>query len=273
MAACAISSTARSGWCARRCTSARCCCAWRRTSSGRCASCCRRRRACARALLLRLGLFIYDWLGGAQAAAGDAHRRSHPPCGRPAAQAHRSATASNIPTARSTTRGSSCSTRSMPPSAAPSSAPAPAACAPSARDEWELVLNSARPARGRDRARAGQCRRPVDRRSRRHRDPRSRCRRRCGWSKAATSWCAAASSTTAAICCRPPMAASCSRCRSRGDFTLIGTTDENFVGDRQRAGAGRRRNHLSLRRGERIFPRPDHARRTGLVLRRRALAL
>ena len=31
------------------------------------------------------------------------------------------------------------------------------------------------------------------------------------------------------------------------DFTLIGTTDENFVGDRQFAGARRRRDPLSVR--------------------------
>ena len=36
----------------------------------------------------------------------------------------------------------------------------------------------------------------------------------CGSSRAATSWCAGCSSTTAATSCRPPTAASCSRCRS-----------------------------------------------------------
>ncbi len=76
--------------------------------------------------------------GWTQAAARHAHRRSHPPSGRPAAQADRSVTASSFPTARSTMPGWSCSTRSMPPSAAPSSAPAPAAPAPSdaANGNW-----------------------------------------------------------------------------------------------------------------------------------------
>ena len=40
----------------------------RRTSSGRCASCCRTTRACGPAWLIRLGLFLYDHLGGRRAA-------------------------------------------------------------------------------------------------------------------------------------------------------------------------------------------------------------
>ncbi len=83
------------------------------------------------------------------------------------------------------------------------------------RGEWELVLNAFGPPRSDQRARAGQCRRSLDRRGGRHRDPPPLCRRRCAWSKAATSWCAACSSTTAAICCRPPTGAWCSRCLSR----------------------------------------------------------
>ena len=57
------------------------------------------------------------------------------------------------------------------------------------------------------------------------------------------------------------------------DFTLVGTTDEDFTGDpaARRADAGGDR--LSLRGGERSFPRRDRARRRGLVVRRRALAL
>ena len=57
------------------------------------------------------------------------------------------------------------------------------------------------------------------------------------------------------------------------DFTLIGTTDENFVGDLNSPAPDRRRGPLSVRDGERIFPRQGHARRTGLVVCRRALAL
>ena len=82
-------------------------------------------------LLLRFGLFLYDWLGAAQFAAG----RRAPSISRIIRSASRSsgcsATASNIPTARSTMRGWSCSTRSTPPSAAPTSAPVRVACASS----------------------------------------------------------------------------------------------------------------------------------------------
>ncbi len=48
MAACAISSTSSSAWCAKRWRSARCCGAWRRTSSGRCDLCCPTMRGCVR---------------------------------------------------------------------------------------------------------------------------------------------------------------------------------------------------------------------------------
>ena len=70
------------------------------------------------ATLLRLGLLhlrldrlAQDFAGHARARSGD--RRS-----RPAAQTRASITPSNIPIALPTTRASSCSTRSMPPSAA-----------------------------------------------------------------------------------------------------------------------------------------------------------
>ena len=42
----------------------------RRTSSGRCASCCRTRPSSARAWLVRLGLFLYDHLGGRKRLPG-----------------------------------------------------------------------------------------------------------------------------------------------------------------------------------------------------------
>ena len=77
------------------------------------------------AWLLRLGLFLYDHIGG---------RKLLPPTrsvdltqrrGRQAADRRTaSPAASNIPTASSTTRASSCSTRATPPIAAPTSAPA-----------------------------------------------------------------------------------------------------------------------------------------------------
>ena len=93
-------------------------------------------------LLLRFGLFLYDLARRAQITAGLAHCRSHPSRCRPAAEARRSAMASNIPTAGSTTRGWSCSTRSMPPSVAPSFAPARAARARSGGTNGNWSLNA-----------------------------------------------------------------------------------------------------------------------------------
>ena len=81
----------------------------------------------------------------------------------------------------------------------------------------------------------------------------SRGRRRCGWSRAATSWCASCSTTTAATSSRTPTSASCSPCRSRSDFTLIGTTDMNFAGALDARRAERRRDRLSVPRGERVI--------------------
>ena len=69
------------------------------------------------AWLLRLGLFLYDHLGGRKILPGTRSARSQPDAvGEPLKRRYRRA--SNIPTAGSTTRGWSCSTRSMPPSAA-----------------------------------------------------------------------------------------------------------------------------------------------------------
>ena len=64
MAACGILSTSSSRWSARPSGNARSCGRWHRTSSGRCGLCCRIIRACAPAWLLRLGLFLYDHIGG-----------------------------------------------------------------------------------------------------------------------------------------------------------------------------------------------------------------
>ena len=82
-----------------------------RTSSGRCASCCRTSPEQRPAWLVRLGLFLYDHLGGRKrlpATRALDLRRDR--------RARRSAriphAPSNIPTAGSTMRGWSCSTRS-----------------------------------------------------------------------------------------------------------------------------------------------------------------
>ncbi len=99
-----------------------------------------------------------------------------------------------------------------------------------ARGRLEADPQRAGPPRGGDRARAGQRRRSLGRHRLRDRAAHGRAGRRCGSPRAATSWCASCSTTTAATSSRTPTSASCSRCRSRDDFTLIGTTDENFAG-------------------------------------------
>ena len=70
------------------------------------------------AWLLRLGLFIYDHLGGRKLLPADADARPRPRSARPAAEA-RVPQGSNIPTAGSTMRAWWCSTQGTPPSAAP----------------------------------------------------------------------------------------------------------------------------------------------------------
>ncbi len=57
------------------------------------------------------------------------------------------------------------------------------------------------------------------------------------------------------------------------DFTLIGTTDRGFVGDPGRYSSGRRRDRLSLRCRQPAFPRGHRAGAGGLVLQRHSRAL
>ena len=200
------------------------------------------------AWMLRAGLFIYDHLGGRKILPRDAHRRSaRDPLGAPLSA---DLGASNIPTAGSTMPAWSCSTRSMPPSAAPRSARAPAACGRARRD-LAAGAQSRRP-RDRDRARAGQCGRALDRAVRRV-GTAPALGGMCAWSRAATSWCAACSSTTAAISSR--------RRRAR---RVRAAVRARFHADRHhRRGASSaiwrasapsaRRDRLSLRRGERAI--------------------
>ena len=201
-------------------------------------------------LLLRFGLLLYDWLGARKLLPALADRRSHPSSARPRRSSARSATASNIPIAWWTMPAWSCSTRSTPPSAAPSSAPARGSRAPSARDEWELVLNC----RGRrevdDRARAGQRRRPLDRRGGRHRDPPAAAGAGAADQGQPHRGAPALRARLRLHLAGAATAAWCSRCPSREDFTLIGTTDENFVGDVNSPAPDAGRDPLSLRRGE-----------------------
>ena len=70
--------------------------------------------------MLRLGLFIYDHLGGRKSCRRPARSISRHHIARRAAQARATSSVSNIPIAGSTMRASWCSTRSTPPSAAPS---------------------------------------------------------------------------------------------------------------------------------------------------------
>ena len=69
-----------------------------------------------------------------------------------------------------------------------------------------------------------------------------RCRRGdCGSTRAATSCARGSTITTALTSCRPPTAASFSQFRFERDFTLIGTTDQAFTGDpRRRCRRGRK---------------------------------
>ena len=135
MAACAISSITSSAWCARRCVEREVLLERRRrTSSGRCASSCRITAACGPAWLLRLGLFLYDHLGGRALLPPHPHARSRAPI-RPA-RPLKPALHARLRVFR--LLGRRCPPRraqrpAMPPNAAPTSARAPAAVARRAR--------------------------------------------------------------------------------------------------------------------------------------------
>ena len=183
------------------------------------------------ALLLRLGLFLYDHLGGAKILpATRTLDLTHHAVG-PSAQAPLSARLRIFRLLAWTMRAWWCSTRSMPPSAAPPSARVRGCARAERGDIWRLILND----RGRrevvTRARAGQRRRPLGRLRRRDR-------------------AADAGARPAAPGQGQPYrrAAACFR-HDRGyilqisdrrvvfvlpferDFTLIGTTDADFAGD------------------------------------------
>ena len=70
--------------------------------------------------------------------------------------------------------------------------------------------------------------------------------------------------TTAPTSSRTPTAASSSPSLSSDDFTLIGTTDRDYHGDPGRRRPSRERDRLSLRRGQRVFP-PSRSRRADVV--------
>ena len=122
----------------------------------------------------------------------------------------------------------------MPRAAAPTSAPARARSPPSGA----ATAGSSPPSMSRAASAsadpgpdAGQRRRPVGRAHLVRRRARSRPRRASAWCRARTSWCRSCSITTAATSSRTPTGGSCSRFPYEQDFTLIGTTDQDYQGE------------------------------------------
>ena len=186
------------------------------------------------AWLLRLGLFLYDHLGGRKLPARHERRSTSHAIRRRAAEAGFHARASNIPTAGSTMRASSCSTPAMPPTRGAEIRPAHAR-------------------RRRERAADGHWRhRPSEAAHGRRETVTARA-----LVNAAGPWVGevlpgvvrgehagrvrlvqgshivvrGCSSTTAATSSRTPTGASSSPSPTSDDFTLIGTTDLDYHGD------------------------------------------
>ena len=242
MAGCATSSTTSSAWCARRCASARCCCAWRRTSSGRCASCCRITPGCARPGCFASGLFALRPPGRPRDPAGDRGGRSDRRRDRPAAEAA-------VPPGlrvfrllgrRCAPRGAQRARRGRARRGDPHAHALRRA--PTRQDDgWRLVLECARPARRGDRARAGQRHRPVGR-------PRS-ARRCCDVPTPAQVRLVKGSHIVVRRLFDHDRAYIFQNADGRiifaipyeQDFTLIGTTDQDFRGDPGRRRRSRRR--------------------------------
>ena len=255
MAACAISNTTSSGWCAKRWPSARCCCGSRRTSSGRCASCCRTMPGLRPAWLLRLGPVP---LRPSRRRARSCRRRAtldlaHRP-GRPAAQAAiphgfeysdcwvDDARLVVLNARDAAERGAEIRTRTRVHARRARRWHGSCVLRRSGRRDGvtaRVLVNAAGPWVGRRRAR-----RCCGRRG----------RATCGWSRAATSSCRSSSTTTAPTSSRTPTAASSSPSPIERDFTLIGTTDEDFTGDPAAVATSAGGDRLSLPRGQRVFP-------------------
>ena len=232
MAACAISNTTNSAWCAKALRE--------REVLWRIAPHIVRplrfvlphRPGLRAAWLLRLGLFVYDHLGG---------RKLLPPTrvldlGRDPAGAPLKPgifrTGLNIPIAESMMRGWCCSTPAMPPSMARPSGPAPGPwrrCgAPlpgevtmedtvSGRRETieaRVLVNATGPWAAQSSPHVSAA------------PPRSMC----AWCKAPTSWCRGCSTTTVLTCSNPDGRIVFAIPFERA-YTLIGTTDRDFAGD------------------------------------------
>ena len=223
--------------------------------------------------MLRLGLFVYDHLGGRKLLpATRTVDLARDPLGAPL-QGPLSSTASNIPTARSTMRGWSCSTR-VDAAERGAVIRTRTRCVRAERGaRLEAGARSARPARRRDRARAGQCDRPLGRRA--------SARPCCSGRRPAQVRLITGSHIVVRAAVRAR-----SRLHLPGadgrvvfalpferDFTLIGTTDRDFAGDPAT---------VAPSADEIVYLCAvvnDHFRDTvdaggcGLVVRRRALAL
>ena len=229
------------------------------------------------AWLLRLGLFLYDHIGGRKLLpATRTLDLARDPAGKPL-KPTASPGPSNIPTAGSTMRAWSCSTRATRPTAAPT-----------IRTRTRAVeLGAGATASGRSPSRTP---RPA----------RARRSRRARWSTPP-----APGST---MCWPPAPAATPSAQRAAGpgqphrraqklydhdrayifqngdgriifaipyedDFTLIGTTDRDYEGDPAKVKISDGRDRLSLRRGSEYFAEPIRPRGHRLDLFRRAPAL
>ena len=210
---------------------------------------------------------------GGKHPAGDARASisSRDPLGAPLKR--RFATASNIPIARPTMRGSSCSTR-VDAAERGADIRTRTRCVRAERgDEWRLMLERARPARRRDRARPGQRRRAWVGTVAETRAAAAAGAPACGSTRAATSWCGACSTHDRGYIFQ----AADGRVVFALPFAARLHADRHHRSRlRRRSGdASRRRrgDRLSLRRRERIFPRHDRARRCGVGVCRRARAL
>ena len=90
----------------------------------------------------------------------------------------------------------------------------------------------------------------------------------CASSRAATSWCARLFEHDHAYIFQNADGRIVFAIPYERDFTLIGTTDEDFTGDLAGAGRDRRRDHLSVPRRQRLFPQSGDAGSGGACLSR-----
>ena len=250
--------------------------AWRRTSSGRCASCCRTTRGCGRPGCCGSGLFLYDHMGG---------RKLLPPtktldlrrdaAGKPL-KPRLLPSASNIPTAGSTMRGSWRSTPATRPTGAPrfmtrtkvTGAGATADSGASRSQDRDTGVC----ARGRGAA-AGQCRRAVGRQGDCPRCPGRDAQRMPPGQGQPHRRANASTTTTGAISSRTPTAASSFAIPYERDFTLIGTTDLDYHGDPADGGHHVPRKSTICSRRANLFRQAGDARPGRLDLFRRAAAV